>query len=318
LFLVFVWGVFFTKRHFWKLVIAVVIGAGFGFVKKKLETPVFNSTIVIKQNYNTGEHLYNSIDYYNSLIKEKDSITLSNLLRVEQKTASQLVEIELESVLTENQRFQLYDEYKKGLDSVLALKVSYKNFVKNDKEYDAKLQRITISSKGKENFSTMFNSLINNIVKIDYFKNEQEKDLEEFSKREKVIAESLKKADSLREIYEEVLAKSVEKSAAGETNITFEGSSNQAITKEFELHNNDLVLNRELVEINRKKANIKDIIEVVSRQQDSGTKVNTTKLFGIETSPMIVYSAVLFLVVFVTLLGLEIVKFLERFKDEVS
>ena len=37
---------------------------------------------MLRQNYDTGEHLNNSIQYYNSLIRQQDSIAISNIFKI--------------------------------------------------------------------------------------------------------------------------------------------------------------------------------------------------------------------------------------------
>ena len=66
LFLAFVWLVFFTKKHFIKIVLAGVLGFAYGFIKQKTGDPVYKSDIIIKQNYKTGENLYNSLIFLNN------------------------------------------------------------------------------------------------------------------------------------------------------------------------------------------------------------------------------------------------------------
>ncbi|TJY34777.1 hypothetical protein [Pontimicrobium aquaticum] len=317
-FLAFVWVVFFTKKHVLKLVVAGVIGVVLGIVKQKTEVPVYKSTIVVKQNYNTGQHLYNTIEHYNSLLAEKDSISISQLLQIEPHEANMLQEFELESVLSENQKMELFNEYTEGLDSVIAQTVTFKDFISNSNEFEHSFQKITLLSKEKNNFKKILKQIVTNVSSNEFFKNEQKKDLNELNRREEIINESLRKSDSLQKVYREVLEKSAEKVAGGTTSITFEGADDKSVTKEFELYKNDIELGRELVEINREKENASEILEVVSIQNDKGTISNASKLFGLETSWTISLTIKIVLALYLVLLLLEFLKFLERYKDKVQ
>jgi hypothetical protein len=317
LFLAFVWLVFFAKKHIVIILIAAVVGVILAVVKNKVSDPIYTSTIVIKQNYNTGEHLYNTIDYYNSLITEKDSTTLGEILKTKPNEASNIIELDIESVLSENQKLKIFNDYTKSIDSTLASKIDLNEFLENSKDYEFQYQKITLKSKSKNNFEKTFTQIIDNIVSSTFFKNEQKKDLEELSRSEDAIRESLKQSDSLQKVYQTVLIKSVETTNGSQTSVTIDNTEDKGITKEFELHNSDLNLRRELVSIERAKENKEKIIEIVSSQQDNGTLDNKGKLFGFEAPKIVAYGIKLGLLMFVILLIIEFVSFLERYKDKI-
>ncbi len=317
LFLAFVWMVFFVKKHAIKILIAAVVGFGLGFVKQKLGKPTYKSMIIVKQNYNTGENLYNTINYYNELIANKDSLALSESLNITPIEANTILEIELESVLNENKKLRLFDEYTKELDSTFATTMKFEDYVENSNEYDYQLQKISLRSLSNKTLKNVFLQIINNIESIEFFKNEQKKDLAQLNRRESIVRESLLESDSLQQVYQEVLKKSAEKVAGGATSITFEGADDKSVTKEFELYNSDILLRRELVEIERKKEDKEYIIEIVSSNQNIGTIDADTALLGYGISYKIKYTLFLSLSIFVILLLIEFMNYLERFKSKI-
>jgi len=317
LFLAFVWMVFFVKKHFLKIALAGIIGFAYGFIKQKTGDPVYKSEIVIKQNYSTGENLYNTLIYYNELIKNGDSIALSENLKIQPSEANMIVDLELESVLNENNKLKLFDNYSKELDSTLASTFMFETFVENSNEYDYQIQKITLKSLSKKTYTNVFTQIIENIESTEFIKNEQKKDLTELNNRENIIKQSLQASDSLQKVYKNVLEKSVEKVAGGETSITFEGSDDNNITKEYELYNSDLVLRRELVNIQREKEDIENIIEIVSSGQNEGTLDNSQDVFGLNLNKNLFYGLLLALLVFGILLTLEFLKFLEKYKNKI-
>jgi len=316
LFLSFVWLVFFAKKHFIIIVIAGIAGVVLAVVKQKVDTPIYKSTIIIKQNYNIGEHFYNTLQYYNSLIQQKDSIAIGNILDINPTQAAEITSLEAESSLTENQKVALYDDYLKGLDSVLGSTITYKDFLENTKDYEHRIQRITLRATSKNNFNNVLSKIVENIEKNEFYVNERAKGLLNLSNRDSIIKQSLLESQSLQTVYKEVLKQTPEKSAGAATNITFEGAENKSTTKEYELYNNDLELRRELVEIARQKKNLDRIIEIVSNQNGEGFLDNKTKLFGFETPKIMAYGIKLALLMFIILLLIEFVSFLERYKDK--
>lgn len=318
LFLAFVWLVFFTKKHLVKVLIAGIIGVGLGFLKQKTEKKVYNSAAIIQQNYNTGEHLSNTIQYYNSLFQQKDSVEASKILNITKSRSKQIAGLEMESNLTENQKLQLFNEYIKSLDSVLASTVKYKDFLENSKDYNYNIQKLTLKSHTKDNFKDVLTTIINNIDSSEFFKNERDKFINKLNNTDNAIEQSLKESKELQAVYMEVLKKPLEELPSGSsTTIAIGGTKDNNVTKEFELFSKDLELRMDLVENEASRKNLEKIIEIVSIQDGDGTLDNKAKLFGIETSWTISLGIKLMLALFLVLLLMEFVKFLERYKDKV-
>ena len=318
LFLAFVWMVFFVKKHFFKIALAGIIGFAYGFIKEKIDEPIYKSTTIIKQNYNTGENLFNTLNYYNELVADKDSLALSESLQITTSEANMIVGLELESALNENKKIKLFDEYTKGIDSVLATSINFEMFKENSNEYDYQIQKITLKSLSKKTYENVFAQIINNIESSQYFKNEQKKDLAQLDRQEKAISEALKESDSLQKVYQKVLENTIEDTIGSQTSITIDNKDDKSITKEFELYNSDLLLRRELVNIEREKEDKEHIIEILSSKQDKGTiDNNTTLIFGFDTSAKVIYAFLLSLMVFLFLLSREFLRFLEKYKNKI-
>ncbi|MCK0178791.1 hypothetical protein MWU50_05760 [Flavobacteriaceae bacterium S0862] len=318
-FLAFVWVVFFTKKHFIKLVIALLVGVGLGFLKKLTETPIYESTIVLRQNYNTGEHLNNTIQYYNSLIGQKDSVEISKIFKLPVKQASKITELVMESNLTENQKMILFDEYTKELDSARASEIEFKEFIENSKDYDYDIQKLTLKSSVKTNFNQTLLNIVESIENSEFYKKEKEKLIGDLNSKDSVILSALTESKALQEVYKNVLEKSVEDTPSGATtSITVGDAKDKNITKEYELFIEDLELKRELVENKLKRKNLEEIIEVISIQNGDGTIDNQAKLFGIETSWTVALAIKISGILYLILLLMEFIRFLERYKDKVQ
>ncbi|MDD7885935.1 hypothetical protein [Flavivirga sp. 57AJ16] len=316
LFLAFVWLIFFVKKHVLKLVIAGVVGVVLGIVLEKTSEPVYKSYITVKQNYDTGENLYNAISYYNDLVKQKDTSTLGNVLGVKSNEAASILDFEIESVISENQKLKEFDNYLQTLDTTLAKTVEYKTYLRNLKDYSHQYQQITIKAKERNNFKTVFNRIIDNINSNTYFKREQTKDLGELKEQAVAISKSLVKSDTLLAVYQKAIVKSAENNNDFQAKITIDNKGNESSTKEFELYTKDIELRQELVEIEREIADKEHIIEITSSKQDSGTIDDKKEFFGTLVSPKIFYALILTMLTFIVLLGLNFVKFLERFNDK--
>ncbi|TNJ47056.1 hypothetical protein KFZ70_05380 [Tamlana fucoidanivorans] len=314
IFLAFVWLVFFIKRQAIKLVIAAVIGVGLGFVLQKTSSPVYKSYITVKQNYETGEDLYNAISYLNDLLSQEDSVVLGRVLDVEVSKAAKILKFDIKPVVNENQRIKEYDAYIKTLDSTVAATILYEDYLQNYTDYDHNIQQITLKSSVRSNFQLVFSKIIDYVNTNPYFVKEQKKDIEELTNNKLAIEQALEVSDSLKSTYKRVLENTLLDKNKSEIGITFEGSSDKDKTKEFDLYKSDIELRRELVAIDRKIADKSEILEVLSRKQDSGFVDNKREIFGVSMGAKIFYGVLLFCLTFIVLLGLDFIKFLERFK----
>ena len=318
LFLTFIWFVFFIKKHLIKIAIAGIIGIALGFFIEKTSEPAYKSYCIVKQNYNTGETLYNSINYFNGLVGQKDTITLENTLGIRSNDASSILSFSLKSVATNNEMLRSYDTYIKTIDSVIALDISFKDFIENDKDYNHPYQQIAIKSRNKTNFNIVFNKIIETINTNDYFKREQEKNIIQLSNRKLAIENSLIKSDSLQNTYKRVLEKSIENVKGSEIGITFEGANDIEKTKEYNLYLNDIKLREDLVGIERAISDNENIIEIMSSKQDNGLLDNNIEFLNKSVSPKLLYGFLFALITFLILLGFQFIKYLERYKDQLK
>lgn len=312
-----VWLVFFLKKNFLKIFLAGIIGFAIAFVKEKISGPVFVSSVTVTQNYGTGENLYDLVDYYNSLTKQKDSITIAKTFGLSESDGNNFVSFEIEPVVSENSRIKNYDAYIKGLDSAIAASIDYETYLDNTMKHDYRQQKISIKTKESRNLLPIFEKIIDKVSLSEFFNTRQKRDIEELKNRELALKQAIVESDSLKNTYKRVLEMPIDKKGRESgTNITIEGSETKNKTKEFELYQNDLQLRRELVAIERQKQDKEEIIEIVSSEFTSGTVDNKTTILGKEISRKIAYAMIFSLIAFFFIIMLETNKFLDRYKEK--
>jgi len=316
LFLAFVWFVFFIRKRAVVLLIAAVAGLVLGLIMNKTSPPTYKSSITVKQNYATGENLYGSVDYYNSLLNDGDYEVLGRILGLKKNISEDIIGIEIEPIITDNDRVVMFDKYISGLDSLAASKVEYEVFVENIEDYKHQLQQISIKSKTRANFKNVFDNVVGDINTNIFFVNEQAKDLTELNQQKAALEQSLAQSDSLQRTYKRVLEQQMESKSTSETSITFEGNNDKNKTREFDLYINDIELRREIVQIERKLKDKQNIVEIISGKQDSGFIDHTKELLGLTLSSKLYYLVLFTILAFIILLGIEFLKFLEKYKPE--
>lgn len=319
-FLAFIWCVFFVKKHFIKLVITAVLGFAFGFFKEKTSDSVFKASVIIKQNYQTGENLYNTINYYNVLLSQLDYKALAEKLSVDTTRINSITSFGVEALISENERLVVYNNYTKKLDSnlVSSLDFDYKDYLANVKEGIYQFQKLTISSKSNDNFVNVFEGIINNLNSNTYFKREQEKDLVQLENRKLAVLNSLAQSDSLQKTYKKVLENTIETATGAQTSITIDGGDEKNQTREFELYINDIELRKELVTIDREKENKQFIVEILSNTPNRGFIDTSVKVLDKSFSSKLFYAVFFTFILFLILLMIRFLKYLEKFKQDVS
>ena len=138
----------------------------------------------------------------------------------------------------------------------------------------------------------------------------------ELNQQKEALEQSLAQSDSLQRTYKRVLEQQMESKSISETSITFEGNNDKNKTREFDLYKSDIQLRREIVQIERRIKDKQNIVEIISGKQDSGFIDNTKKLLGLKLDIKRYYLALFTILAFVILLGIEFLKFLEKYKPE--
>ena len=319
LFLAFIWVILFTKKRIIILALVTAFGLILGALSQKTAIPKYESSVTVVQNYPTGENLYSSVGYYNDLLRQQDYETLGAVLDLDFEKTKSILNFNVEPVVSENNKLVAFDKYIKQLDSLAASKIEYEDFLVNNEDYTHKYQQIRIESSERNSFKSVFENIVKSINSNPFFVNEQRKDIVELTQIKTSLEKALDESKTLQETYKKVLEQGIDSDQAksSEIGITFEGSSEVEKTKEFDLYLSDLELRTQLVQIERDLLDKQYIVEMISNKQDSGSASTTKTLLEIEMSPTIYYGILSFLAVFGILLGIEFLRFTEKYKTKV-
>lgn len=318
LFLSFVWLVFFIKKHIVKLMITGIVGFGYGWFNEFKSKPAYKSVLTVKQNYNFGENLYGTVDYYNRLLDQGDYSTLAGLLEIDSSDVSSVLNFEIDAIVSEKEKLVEFNTYIKQLDSSLVATLDYNQYLETINDYDYELQQIIILSSADSNYDKIFSGIINSFNSNLHFKREKEKDLRQLQNREEALNVALIQSDSLKSTYKKLLENTLNTSDATQTSITIEGADEKNKTKEFDLYLNDIELRKELVVIARQKENKEFILEAISNSRSKGFLDTSTRFFGKSVNSKVFYALFLPALLLVGLMMLRFVKYLEKYKTEIE
>ncbi|MBT8384911.1 MAG: hypothetical protein KJO83_04275 [Bacteroidia bacterium] len=259
----------FIRNHALKLGLAIFIGAVIGLYLDLTKPKQYSSTMIVEPNFKSALQLYQNIDFYHELVKQKDSNLLAEIFKIPVKEAASLKGFFIEPIRNENEKYEFFDDFIEEVDTATVRNIDIKEFKKSFTEYDYKYHKIKVKSLSNTIFNKLNLPIINSIENNPYFDNQKKINNQNLLQNEKVLVKSLQEVDTLRRIYNEVLITEAKKAEMG-TNITLAQGIKK--TDELELFNESLKLNKELIENNKEKAETTEILNIVSDFSRIGQK----------------------------------------------
>lgn len=188
-------------------IIAVVLGT----VMDKMKDKVYYSEMFVIPHFDAKYELINNVNYYNSLIKMKDTEELSKQFDINEEESKSLINFEIE-IGPESQNEQLTDfnGFLKTLDSTTKSKISFEDYLENRNLYNSKIYLLRAKSTNYKIFKKLETGLSKSIN--NDFSDSAKKERDSVLKLEKENLElSLIGIQNLKEAYLKVLEKESDK-----------------------------------------------------------------------------------------------------------
>ncbi len=262
----------FIRNNAIKLGLAGVLGAAIGLYFDLTEPTVYASKMVVEPNFNSTQQLYNNINFYHELVKQKDIVLLAKALNISTDEAATFQGFYIEPVKNENEKYEAFNQFIQEVDTARVENISIKDFKKGFSSFDYKYHQILVKSTNGVIFSKLGTPIVHSLENNPYYKNLKKINDQNFLQNQQVLVKSLSEIDTLRKIYNEVLLTEANKMESG-TSITLAQGVKK--TEEVGLFNESLKLNEELIANNTEKAKVTEILNVVSTFSEIGVKENT-------------------------------------------
>ncbi len=299
----------FVQKHFWKFVIAGVVGIGFGIYLDANADPMYRSTMVVEPNFSSVQQLYNNIEFYGELADEEEYKALAEALKISDEEAQTLKRFTIESFSDQTQRIKQFSEFIQGLDTISQKMVDYNDYLKNFNNINAKFHKITIDAKDSRVAKKCQNVILRSIENNQYFKLQKEINEINLALQDSIVEKQLMEIDSLQRFYRKIRIIEAGK-AQGGTSITLAESQSDK-SPEIELLNEVKRLKDEIVFLNNEKANTKNTINVISDFPNKGVLINN--FFG---KKIVLLPILLVGLVFIVLVLLSLNTYLNKYKQE--
>jgi len=286
--------------------ISAYLGGILGFAIESNYPDRFGSEMLVEPNFKSVRQLYYNINFYNDLVKQKDTLTLTKTFNLSKNEAASLKKFSIEPIVNRNDIIDAYDEFIIRVDTATVSTYTFEDFKPEFKELDYKTHKIVVESEKNSIFKKLSSTIILSVVKNSYFKRVKNLTNENLNRTDSVYRQNLSQIDSLRKVYMKVMIAEAGKETSG-TNIDLGGQQRRA--KELDLFETSIKINEELEEISKERSEKHDIINIISDFQPVGYKIN-----GVTKNYIFILGALGFGLMVAILLLFKLNIYLENYK----
>jgi hypothetical protein len=282
----------FIKVNIVKIGIATLIGLIAGIFLEVKFPKKYGSELLIEPNFKSSLQLYNNVNYYNDLVKQRDTLKLQETFNLTKSEAASLKKFEIKPIKNEKDIINAYDDLILSVDTLTIKSYEFEDFKAAFTDFDYKIHKVTVIAEKSNVFEKLDDVIISSVVKNQYFNRLKQLTNENLNRTDSVYKESLSQIDSLRKVYMQVMLDEAKKETSG-TNIDLGGE--KRTTKELELFETNRKINEDLRNIAQEKSSKYEVINVISNFQPVGyeikgvTKNYAFQLGGLGAALMILY-----------------------------
>ena len=296
----------FLKENILKIVGTGIIGLIAGIFLEINSSSKYGSDLLVEPNFKSARQLYDNVNYYNDLVKQKDIVALQTIFSLDEESAASLKKFTIEPLVIDSDKINAYNELILSIDTLAIKSYEYDVFKTSFTEYDYKVHKITVIAEKNNVFDKLDDVIISSVVNNTYFKRIKELTNENLNRTDSLYRQNLIQIDSLRRVYMKVMLEEAKKSNTG-TSIDL-GDKKKG-TNEMALFETSRRLNYDLKSLAAEKSTNFEIINVVSSFQSVGYEIK-----GITKNKAFLLGIVGSVLMIVFLLLMKLNKFLENYK----
>ena len=225
---------------------------------------------MLEPNFKSTRQLYNNVNYYNDLVKQKDTASLQKIFNTDIAVAASLKKFEIAPIPIDSDIIDSYNSLILSVDTLTIKSYDYKDFKASFTKYDYKFHKVTVKAEKNDVFDKLGGVIISSVVNNNYFNRIKTITNKNLNRTDSLYRQNLIQVDSLRNVYMKVLIEESKKQTSG-TSIDLGGQKSK--TKEIDLFETNRKINQDLEEIAIRKSTEYDVINVISNFQPIGTEV---------------------------------------------
>lgn len=242
-----------------------------GIYKESKTRPLYSSKMLVKTFFDSKFQLIDNIDYYNSLISNKNTEALQPIFEIEKEDLESIKSFDIEPGLeTRNDLLKYYDIYLKQIDTSMTSLITFDEFIKNRELVSGNLFDITIVSEKKDIFNNLEYGLRKSLANPHSIKVKLKRDSIFILQKESLLNQ-LDELKKLKETYVNVLE---QESKTPNLNLNYGQiplTEQISKTKEFEIISKELELKNRLRQLEQNQIEISEFYEILSSFQKVGS-----------------------------------------------
>ena len=272
----------FIRENIIKLALAAILGGVVGTFFEIKKAPTFGADLQVQPNFKSTRQLYNNVNYYNDLVKQKDTISLASAFKISTETAATLKKFQIYPIKNGNDFLTSYDDLILSVDTLTAKSYSFEAFKNTFTDYDYRVHNIHVVATKNNVFSKLDEVIISSVVNNKYFNKVKALTNENLNRTDSLLRQNLTQIDSLRKVYMTVLIEEAKKDQTG-TSIDLGGT--KKTTKELELFETNRKINADLKVISKDKSEKSEVLNVISNFQPIGYEIKgIEKNYGVQAA----------------------------------
>lgn len=262
----------FFRYNFKKLALIAILGGLIGGVYQyAIRSPQYESSMTIEPNFGSAVQLYKNIEYYLSLIEQDDFDRLASGLNISPEEAKNISWIGVKPYSNENQIILSYKGFIQQLDTNTVKLIDYETWAEEQPVESFKYHVVKIVAKDKYIFNKLEKPIISSIIENTYYDKVKKTAYLNLISKKVTLENSMSELDSLRVLYKKILLAESLKDASG-TNIFMADIDKN--NKEVNLFDKYMVMNEQLIEVNKKLTEENEVVNVVSSFNSVGMRVD--------------------------------------------
>lgn len=260
----------FIKENSVKLTVGTVIGIAIGVFMEFNSPARYVSTMLVEPNFKSTRQLYNNLEFYDGLIKQKDTVSLQKVFNLTKEEAGSLKKFEITPIRKANDIVTSYDNLISEVDTLALRGFTFKAFKNAFTDFDYRVHKIEVVAEKNNVFQKLDEAIIGSVVENKYFERVKSIINQNLNRTDSLYQQNLSQLDSLRMVYMNVMVEEAKKQSNG---TTIDLGGDKKTTKELELFETYRKLNYDLKKIALEKSEKYEVINVLSNFQPVGTEI---------------------------------------------
>ena len=270
------------KRKWWYLATGV-IGIALGIYLDQTKEKTFAANMYVETNFNSAAEVYENVYYLNQLSKNKDHVSqLVKKLNITEDQAKSIMSFDIEPIINENERVELFSDFKNELDSLSQENLVYDDYKNTLTDISYKRHKIEIQSTDQFVFKEIGKKISSMLINNEYLEKFKNSNNEAIQEEINNLDRLEKQIDSLVNTYLTIRQKEADKQPSNNsgTNLYMaDANSNSLLIDESKLILKKTELKQRKTYLKEKLLETDNVVNIIGQLPEAG--YNITGILGL-------------------------------------